>query len=65
MTSYYTGQAQLMADGITPIRGDSAIGDFWRTAGGGRRAAWDTTIWQRGSDGSWRIAVDISTALPS
>jgi ketosteroid isomerase-like protein len=100
MTSYYTGQAHLMADGITPIRGHSEIGQFWRTAisraqaagarrtirlheahssadlgyalctvtvevpGGTRRAAWDTTVWQRDSDGSWRIAVDISTSLP-
>jgi ketosteroid isomerase-like protein len=32
MTFYYTEQAQLMADGIAPIRGHSAIGHFWRTA---------------------------------
>jgi ketosteroid isomerase-like protein len=35
-------------------------------AGGGTsRASWDATIWQRDSGGSWRIAVDISTSLPS
>jgi ketosteroid isomerase-like protein len=25
---------------------------------------WDATIWHRDPDGTWRIAVDISTALP-
>jgi ketosteroid isomerase-like protein len=100
MTGYYTEQAQLMADGMTPIRGHGAIGQFWRTAisqataagarrtiqlheshscgdlgyalctvtvevpGAARRAVWDTTIWERDSDGNWRIAVDISTLLP-
>ena len=35
-------------------------------AGGGTsRASWDATIWQRDSGGIWRIAVDISTRLPS
>lgn len=33
--------------------------------GGIRRAAWDATVWQRDPAGSWRIAVDISTTLPS
>jgi len=33
-------------------------------AGGTSRAAWDATIWQREADGTWRIAVDISTPLP-
>ena len=101
MTSYYTEQAQLMADGITPVRGHGAIGLFWRAAiararaagarraiqlheahssgdlgyalctvtveipGGIRRASWDATVWQRGPGGNWRIAVDISTPLPS
>jgi ketosteroid isomerase-like protein len=32
MTSYYTGQAQLMGDGMTPIQGHDAIELFWRTA---------------------------------
>jgi ketosteroid isomerase-like protein len=101
MTSYYTEQAQLMADGITPVRGHGAIELFWRAAigrakaararraiqlheahssgdlgyalctvtvelpGGIRRAAWDATVWQRDPAGDWRIAVDISTSLPS
>jgi len=101
MTSYYTQQAQLMADGIAPIRGHGAIEFFWRAAmaraksagaqraiqlheahcsrdlgyalctatveipGGIRRASWDATIWQRDPAGNWRIAVDISTPLPS
>jgi uncharacterized protein (TIGR02246 family) len=106
MTSYYTEDAQLMADGMTPIRGHVAIGQFWHaaiaraTAAGARRAiqlheshfsgdigyalctvtvqipsapgrpgtnraSWDATIWQRDPGGNWRIAVDISTPLPS
>jgi ketosteroid isomerase-like protein len=32
MTSYYTGDARLMAEGMEPIRGRTAIGQFWRTA---------------------------------
>lgn len=101
MTAYYTDQAQLMANGITPIRGQAAIEQFWRAAigraaaagarraiqlheshssgdlgyalctvtveipGVARRAVWDTTVWQRDPAGDWRIAVDISTPLPS
>jgi ketosteroid isomerase-like protein len=34
------------------------------TSGGTTRASWDATIWQRDPDGTWRIAVDISTPLP-
>ncbi len=100
MTSYYADDAQLMADGMTPIQGRDAIEQFWRVAidrattasarrtiqaheshcsghlgyalctvtveipGVTRRASWDATIWQRGEDGRWRIAVDISTPLP-
>jgi AcrR family transcriptional regulator/ketosteroid isomerase-like protein len=32
MTSYYAQDAQLMADGIQPIRGHAEIGEFWRAA---------------------------------
>jgi ketosteroid isomerase-like protein len=32
MTSYYTENAQLMADGIQPVHGHGAIGRFWREA---------------------------------
>jgi ketosteroid isomerase-like protein len=32
MTSYYTENAQLMADGIQPLHGHGAIGRFWREA---------------------------------
>ncbi|HEY4850135.1 MAG TPA: nuclear transport factor 2 family protein [Streptosporangiaceae bacterium] len=32
MTSYYTEDAQLMAEGMEPIRGHVAIGQFWRAA---------------------------------
>lgn len=32
MTSYYTQDAQLMAEGIEPIRGHAAIREFWRAA---------------------------------
>ncbi|WP_030437559.1 YybH family protein [Actinoplanes subtropicus] len=32
MTEYYTADAQIMADGMRPIRGHAAIGEFWRTA---------------------------------
>ncbi len=100
MTSYYTEQAQLMAEGIVPIRGHREIGQFWGAAisqaqaagarrtiqrheshssgdlgyalctvtveipGGVRKTAWDTTVWQRDTDGHWRIAVDISALLP-
>lgn len=100
MTSYYTDQAHLMADGMTPIQGHEAIEQFWRIAidraaavgarrtiqlheshfsgelgyalctvtveipGHIRRAVWDTTVWRQGTDGRWRIAVDISTSLP-
>ena len=39
MTSYYTAQAQLMADGITPVLGHDAIGLFWRAAIGRAKTA--------------------------
>jgi ketosteroid isomerase-like protein len=32
MTSYYTEDAQLMADGIQPIQGHAAITGFWHAA---------------------------------
>lgn len=32
--------------------------------GGAVVAVWDATIWRREPDGSWRMAVDISTRLP-
>ena len=32
MTSYYTEDAQLMADGMQPIQGHAAITQFWRAA---------------------------------
>lgn len=32
MTAYYTADAQLMGEGMEPIRGHAAIGQFWRTA---------------------------------
>ena len=32
MTSYYTEDAQLMADGIRPIQGHAAITGFWHAA---------------------------------
>ena len=32
MTSYYTENAQLMADGIQPLHGHGAISRFWREA---------------------------------
>jgi len=32
MTSYYTEQAQLMAEGMTPVQGHAEIGPFWRAA---------------------------------
>jgi len=32
MTSYYTENAQLMADGMQPIHGHAAITEFWHTA---------------------------------
>jgi ketosteroid isomerase-like protein len=39
MTSYYAEDAQLMADGMAPIRGQAAIGEFWRAAVGRVAAA--------------------------
>jgi ketosteroid isomerase-like protein len=39
MTSYYTDHAQLMADGITPLRGRAAIEQFWHAAIGRAEAA--------------------------
>jgi ketosteroid isomerase-like protein len=32
MTSYYTEHAQLMADGMQPIQGHTAITEFWHAA---------------------------------
>jgi AcrR family transcriptional regulator/ketosteroid isomerase-like protein len=109
MTSYYTEDAQLMAEGIEPLHGRAAIDEFWRvaisraTAARARRtirlhessssgdlgyalctvtveippgpgatgaagasiSVGDATIWHRDKNGQWRIAVDISTPLPS
>jgi ketosteroid isomerase-like protein len=106
MTAYYTENAQLMAEGMEPIRGHSAIDEFWRVAisraaaaqatrtiqlhessssgdlgyalctvtveippgpgtAGASISVWDATIWHRHQNGQWRIAVDISTPLPS
>ena len=39
MTTYYTEDAQLMAEGMTPIRGHAAIAEFWRAAIGRAVAA--------------------------
>ena len=39
MTSYYTEDAQLMADGMAPVRGQAAIGEFWRASVGRVAAA--------------------------
>jgi ketosteroid isomerase-like protein len=39
MTSYYTEDAQLMGEGMTPIRGQGSILEFWRTAIGRASAA--------------------------
>jgi hypothetical protein len=54
MTSYYAGDARLMAEGTVQVEipGATAI------------SVWDATIWQRDSGAAWRIAVDISTPLP-
>jgi ketosteroid isomerase-like protein len=74
MTSYYTEHAQLMAEGMEPIRGhayalctvtvDTPGGAGPAGTNGTRIAVWDATIWQRDPGGRWRIAVDISTPLP-
>ena len=32
MTSYYAADARLMAEGMQPIQGRAAIGQFWRVA---------------------------------
>ena len=32
ITSYYTEDAQLMADGMAPVRGQATIREFWRAA---------------------------------
>jgi ketosteroid isomerase-like protein len=32
MTSYYARDARLMAEGMEPIQGHAAIGQFWRVA---------------------------------
>jgi ketosteroid isomerase-like protein len=32
MTSYYTEQAQLIAEGMTPVQGHAEIGPLWRAA---------------------------------
>jgi ketosteroid isomerase-like protein len=32
MTAYYTADAQIMADGMRPIRGHVTIDEFWLTA---------------------------------
>ena len=39
MTSYYTEDAQLMAEGMAPIRGQGSILEFWRAAIGRAAAA--------------------------
>jgi ketosteroid isomerase-like protein len=106
MTSYYTPEAQLMAEGVEPLHGQAAIEEFWRVAisraaaararrtirlhessssgdlgyalctvtveippssgaAGATISVWDATIWHRDQSGQWRIAVDISTPLPT
>lgn len=39
MTAYYTPDAQLMGDGMRPIRGHEAITEFWTVAIGRANAA--------------------------
>jgi len=39
MTSYYSEDAQLMGEGMEPIRGSAAILEFWRAAIGRAAAA--------------------------
>jgi ketosteroid isomerase-like protein len=59
-----------MAEGISESHLSGDLGYALSTVtvevpGAGRKAVWDTTVWRREGDGRWRIAVDISTLLPT
>jgi ketosteroid isomerase-like protein len=69
MTAYYTQDAQLMADGMRPIRGHAAITEFWNVAIGragtaGARRAIHMHEWSSSGDLAYAVCT-VTVKLPT
>ena len=69
MTSYYTDDGYLMAEGMHPIRGQAAITAFWRTAieragQAGARRTIELHEWQGSGDMGYALCT-VVVAMPA